>query len=137
MTWPEPLRAEARNINQQRYIVLLITGEGQHVGNVLCTIDRRTRCGTMHELTLTDDGGAPRQRLRGLVLMVREAFRHAADAGITRGSTDAPEQMREFAARMLGFEGRPRGDRTRFSGDVATMRSHILGVTDGDGNFSR
>jgi hypothetical protein len=132
--WDEPLTAEPITINHHHFDTIVTAGDGRAVARVRCSVDARTRCGYFGEMNITDNDGAPRQRLRALVLLTRESLRHAQELGITRVRTDAPPRLADFARRLTGIDGEQRGATVRFVGDLAAIRSRTLDVTRDDGS---
>lgn len=133
--WPEPLTTTIRAITPHRFRALVLDGDGQTVARVDCAINE-ARCGAFGAMRIDSDAGAPRQRLRALVLLVRASLAHAAAAGVVHVETRAPAPMADFAARMTGFAGAPRPDGAlRFAGDLGKIRTHALDTTDVNGDL--
>lgn len=128
--WVEPLVASAANVGSHTVAVTVAAGDGTVVARVLCAHGRAANCGFFGEMVVLDAAGAPRQRARALVLLVREALRHAELLGITHVETEAPVRLRAFAARMSGL-GHANGV---FAGELSVVRSHNLRVTAADGS---
>jgi hypothetical protein len=136
VTWTEPLRADARDISPRRYAVLLFTGDGQIVANAQVYVDQVNRAGLLHEIHVTDRDGGPRQVRRGMVLIIREALRHAADLGIQEARGIVTPNMRELVAELTGARPRTLGpDLEIFEAPLADARSRSLERSDGDGNL--
>lgn len=133
--WPEPLTTTIHEITKRRFRALVLDGDGQIVAGVDCVVNE-ARCGAFGEMRIDSDAGAPRQRLRALVLLVRASLAHAAAAGVLHVETRAPARMADFAARMTGFAGVPRPDGAiRFAGDLGKIRTHTLDTTDANGDL--
>ena len=127
--WPEPLTAVTEPVASHTVAVTVYAADGAAVARVLCAHGTQVACGIFGEMQIVDDRGAPRQRARALVLLVREALRYAASIGITRVETEAPPRLRAFAARMCGLSH----DAGHFAGELHAVRSHNLLHTDSNG----
>jgi hypothetical protein len=128
--WPEPLTAVTEPVASHTVAVTVRAADGAPVARVLCAYGTQVRCGIFGEMQIVDARGAPRQRARALVLLVREALRYAAAIGVTRVETEAPPRLRAFAARMSGLVHQG----GHFAGDLREVRAHHLQATDADGN---
>jgi hypothetical protein len=127
--WVEPLVAGNEAFGSHTVAITVAAGDGTLVARVLCAYSRTARCGFFGEMVIVDASGAPRQRARALVLLVREALRHAETLNITHVETEAPARLRAFAARMSGL-GHADGI---FTGELSVVRSHNLLATQADG----
>jgi hypothetical protein len=134
--WPEPLTAATAIADEYTVAVTVAAGDGTAVARVLCAHSPTARYGIFGEMQVIDGGGARRQRLRALVLLVREALRYAAEIGITRAHTEAPPRMAAFASRMCGLPGTEAGGGLLFRGELHAMRSAALDASDAHGNFA-
>lgn len=128
--WVEPLVASTAVAGSHTVAVTVAAGDGTIVARVLCAHGGAANCGFFGEMVILDAGGAPRQRARALVLLVREALRHAELLGITHVETEAPPRLRAFAARMCGLLH----TNGVFAGELSVVRSHNLLVTQADGS---
>jgi hypothetical protein len=135
--WPEPLAAATAPLNPHEVTVTVRDAEGRAVAAVRCAHNARDGFATFGEMRLLADAGGPRQRLRALVLLVREAMRYGADIGITHARTEAPARMAAFAARLSGVPGVPVAGRRVVAAELQAMRTALLRETDADGNFTR
>ncbi len=134
--WPEPLSAAASDIDPWTVAVTASVADGTPVARVLCAHNAAAGYGVFGEMRIIDAGGSPRQRQRALVLIVREALRHAAAIGVVGAHTEAPPRMAAFASRMCGLPGDAHGGRMLFRGQVHAMRSAALDASDADGNLN-
>jgi G3E family GTPase len=128
--WVEPLVAGTADAGSHTVAVTVTAGDGAVAARALCAYSRAAGCGFFGEMVIVDAAGAPRQRARALVLLVREALRYADTLGITHVETEAPVRLRAFAARMSGLA---HADGV-FSGELSAVRSHNLLVTQADGS---
>lgn len=133
--WPEPLTAAAREVDEHTVDILALDGRGAVVARVRCAYNARAGCGALGEMRVVDERGAPAQRLRALVLMVREALRFGAECGVRQVWTEAPERMSPLAARISGLAGAERGGRLRFDGELHAVRTHALRSSDAHGRL--
>ncbi len=127
--WVEPLVAGAETAGSHTVAVSVAAGDGSVVARVLCAYNRVAGCGFFGEMVIVDASGAPRQRTRALVLLVREALRYAETLSIARVETEAPARLRAFAARMSGLAHTD----GVFAGELSAVRSYNLRVTEADG----
>lgn len=133
--WPEPLTAAAREVDEHTVDVVALDGRGAAVARVRCAYNARAGCGALGEMRIADERGAPSQRMRALVLLVREALRFGAGRGVTRVWTETPERMAPLARRISGLAGGERGGRLRFEGELHAVRTHVLRSSDAHGRF--
>ena len=132
--WPEPLTPAAYDIDEYRFRVEVTAGaDAQLVAVAHCLVNRGARCGYLAEISIDPDGGA-RQKRRAIVLLVREACRHAQELGITSCHAELTPAMRALGERLAGVTGEPVGARFRVRVDLAQMRSRLLSITDDQGN---
>ncbi len=131
--WNEPLTATTRQIDDYTIVVTARAADGIECAAVTCVYNAGAGFGIFGEMRVLDDTGAPRQRLRALVLLTREALRFAADNGITRVHTEAPARLEQFAAAMCGIAPDSAGDRRTFAGELHAVRTHALRVSDATG----
>jgi hypothetical protein len=134
--WTEPLPTRARDLDDYRFIVEATDAAGTLLAAADALVNRTARCGYLAELRVIDATGTARQRRRALVLLVREACRHAQAFGITSVHTETTAALRSFGERLAGSTGSSVGPRFRIAGDLSDIRSHLLAVTDADGNDS-
>ncbi|MHB8683263.1 MAG: hypothetical protein ACYC9X_02915 [Dehalococcoidia bacterium] len=135
--WSEPLTAGSADRNDHDTMITVRDGQGRAVAAVLCGCNRQTRTGFFGTMEITAPGGSPRQRIRALVLLVREALRTADAYGLTHVRTEAPARLLPFAERMSNIRGRAlHADRYDLAGDLATTRTHALDTSDADGNLA-
>jgi len=133
--WTEPLVPETSVVDTHTVAVTVRDGTGMAVAEVLCLQNAQAGFGVFGEMRVVTSRGAPRQRVRALVLLVREALRYAESIGITRVSTEAPERLRPFAARMSGMAGVRAGRRRRFEAELHAVRTATLRASRDDGSF--
>ena len=137
--WTEPLTPVVRDFDEHMYGVAVLTGEGTVCAHVRVAYSLEISTGCFGAIVIDDASGAPRQRLRAMVLLVREALRHAQQTlGLQHASTEAPRRLQPFAAKMFGIDGDDvtagRGDAIAFRRQLADVRTHVLSVSDADGN---
>ncbi len=135
--WAEPLAAVAVDLDEHQFRVDVLAGDGWLVAAVLCVVNREACTGFYGTMEILDDQGGARQNLRALVLLTREALRHAQALGIQHVRTEAPTRLVPFARLMSNVQGEPidaAGTRTHIHGELAQIRTHNLQVTDADGN---
>lgn len=134
--WSEPLTAYTHDDGRSVVTVTVHDGQGAPVATVRCDYNRAARTGLFGEMVITAPGGTPRQRVRALVLLVREALRQADAFGLTHVRTEAPARLLPFAERMSNLRSRElhTGDRHELAGELHSVRTHILDTTDADGN---
>jgi hypothetical protein len=144
--WSEPLTVDSRDIDIGRdgdvdgFATTVRQQGGTMVAQVRCITNQQARTGFFGEMNIVDQQGAPRQTQRALVLLVREALRHAADLGIQHVRTELPPRMQSFAERIAGAQARQlAGDGTwlTLGGDLADIRTHALETSDADGNVAQ
>jgi hypothetical protein len=133
--WSEPLAAETAAVDTHTVAVTVRDSAGRAVAEVQCLHNARAGFGVFGEMRVIDGGGAPRQRVRALVLLVREALRYAESIGVTQVMTEAPERLWPFAARVSGVAGAPTGARYRFAGELHAVRTAALRATRENGVF--
>ncbi len=133
--WPEPLIASTERLDTHTVAVTTRDSAGVPVAAVICVHNARAGFGIFGEMRILDDRGGPRQRVRALVLLVREALRYADTIGITRVSTEAPERLVPFAARLAGIEGERVSRRRLFHTDLHAARTATLRASGDDGSF--
>ena len=78
-------------------------------------------------LKITDASGAPRQKARALVLLMREALRHAVELGIRQRARRGDAGMLQLAKRVTGAQ--PASDEkpdgiTHFAGKIIDWAEH-------------
>lgn len=132
--WAEPLESLVRDIDEYRFVVVVTDGDGMTVAEADALVNRHAGCGYLAELRIVAAGGGVRQKRRALVLLVREACRHAQALGVTRAHTETTAALRAFGEQLAGRAGTPVGARYRIEGDLAEMRSNVLSHTDASGD---
>ncbi len=137
--WAEPLTAVIRDFDDQMYGVAVLAGDGTLCAHVRVAYSAEISTGCFGVMVIDDPSGAPRQRRRAMVLLVREALRHAQQAlGLQHAFTEAPRRLQPFAARMFGIDGDDvtagRGDAIVFRRHLADVRTNVLAISDADGN---
>ena len=132
MTYPEPLTPTTRILDEHNLVAQVHAADGALVATAPFVVNLVAKYGAFGEMNITDDRGAPRQRQRALVLLVREALRVASDLGITHVETRAPARLFAFAERLTGMKNGPGG---LFRGEIAPIRSKTLDDTDETGDF--
>ncbi len=135
--WPEPLTPTSTDESPYRYTVTVHAGDGTPVAAAPCVVNRDAGTGLYGEMQILDPNGGPRQRLRALVLLTREALRHGEEIGVTDVHTDAPLRLQAFAARLTGMPGEPRGAGFRFRGQLHQVRTVTLDESQADGALIR
>lgn len=134
--WPEPLTARAVPTGRYSVDVIAVAGDGRTVAAVPCAHNAAAGWGVFGEMRILDSGGAPRQRVRALALLVREALSYAGELGITHVRTETPARLEAFAARMCGLAPQPLpGGRRVFSGELQAARTAALAASDGEGRL--
>lgn len=133
--WPEPLIASTERVDTHTVAVTTRDSSGVPVAAVVCVHNARAGFGIFGEMRLLDDRGGPRQRVRALVLLVREALRYADTLGITRVTTEAPERLVPFASRLAGVEGARMARKRLFEIDLHHARTATLHASGDDGSF--
>lgn len=133
--WAEPLTATTERTDTHTVTVTVRDSAGLPVAAVPCAFNARAGFGVFGEMRLLDDGGGPRQKLRALVLLTREALRYADALGLTHVSTEAPERLVPFASRLAGIDGVEAGRRRVFATELHTARTATLRATSDDGSF--
>ena len=136
--WIEPLTATAEPEGEFAFRVAVQAGDASPIASVRCPINAAAGFGYFGEMLIADANGAPRQRLRALTLLVREALRFAAENGITAVRTDVPERLQRFAQQISGVEPQlARGERNGvIAGELHAIRSFALRISDADGNIA-
>lgn len=134
--WPEPLTAGIREADEHTADVVALDGRGAVVARVRCVFNAEAGCGALGEMRIIDERGAPGQRLRALVLLVREALRFGSGRGVTHVWTEAPPRLAPFAERLSGLTSVPHGGRLRFAGELHAVRSHALRESDAHGRLA-
>ncbi len=138
--WPEPLTADTTLTGEHTFTVTTRAGDGRAVAQVLALHNTDAGYGLFGEMQIIDPNGGPRQRVRALALLVRQALHTAADLGITRAHTDVDATrpaLLDFARRMAGRPGyHADRDRIRIGGLIHEMRTAALDATDADGNLT-
>ena len=114
-------------------LVVVDDAVGPVAGVPIC-INTETRCGAFGAMEVSTDG-APRQRVRAMVLLVREALRFAAEQGIVTVETPTPPRMVAFASRLTGLTPEQMGAGFHFRGDLARIRTRTLEESDANGDF--
>jgi len=140
--WPEPLipASEDDASDPKRFRTVVRAGDRTvAVAALEVIISPRARFATCGELTILDATGAPQQRVRALVLLMREALRRAAELNIQHVYADVPDRLRDFLFRCFGIDtdllpSRRDGWRA-MEIDLATLRSLLLDRSDANGNL--
>ena len=133
--WPEPLAARVIPTDRYRVEVVVENAEGWTVAAVSCAYNEAAGWGSFGEMRITAAAGAPKQRVRALVMLVREALRYADAIGIRHVRTEASPRYAAFAARMCGFDGGPPARRHIFSGHLHAARTAALSASRPDGSW--
>lgn len=134
--WPEPLTARAVPTGRHSGDVFVVDAQRNPVAVVSCAHNAAAGWGVFGEMRILDDSGGPRQRVRALVLLVREALRYADQIGVSHVRTEAPARLEAFAARMCGLTPeRPSPNRRTFVGELHAARSTALAVSDDSGRL--
>ena len=116
--------------------MIALDGAGRTVASVPCAHNAAAGWGVFGEMRVVAEDGGPRQRVRALVLLVREALRYAEQIGVTHVRTEAPARLELFAARMCGLTPeRPSPDRRTFTGELHVARTAALAASDDTGNL--
>jgi hypothetical protein len=134
--WPEPLTARTVPTGRFTVDVVAVAGDGRTVAVVSCAHNAAAGWGIFGEMRIVADDGGPRQRVRALVLLVREALRYAEQIAVTHVRTEAPSRLEAFAARMCGIApDRPSPERRTFAGELQAARTAALAASDADGRL--
>ena len=136
--WSEPLTADSRIRDPWTFDTIVRQGDGSPVAGVRCTVNTEARTGWFGDMIITDRYGGPKQTLRALVLLTREALRQANDLGIRRVRTEVPPRLLDFARRMTALQGDAMdadAARTLIAGELAQIRTRTLDTSDADGNL--
>jgi hypothetical protein len=116
--------------------VIAVDGDGRTVAVVTCAHNAAAGWGVFGEMRIVADDGGPRQRVRALVLLVREALRYAEQIGVSHVGTEAPARLEVFAACMCGLATeRPSVGRRIFVGELQAVRTAALAASDTDGRL--
>lgn len=138
MAWADPLRPAFRD-DASGYTVGVVDNERQLVATVrIDTYGRgRRRLAWCRTLRVQSDG-APRQKVRALVLLMRAALQHAAQLGIVYGRAEATPQMLALAKKITGHapEAEYTNANTIFAGRILDWWQHAKEASDSDGNVS-
>ena len=134
--WDEPLSAMTFELHRYASLVTVRDGSGRAVASVKLHHNIAAGSGYFGEMHVLDADGAPRQRVRALVLLTRAALAWGADHGITAVTTHTPPRLEAFAARVSGLAPSVVGGARRFAGELHAIRTHALDVSDADGNLS-
>ncbi|MDE3095846.1 MAG: hypothetical protein KGK07_07580 [Chloroflexota bacterium] len=134
--WSEPLTAASADDGRSVVTVTVLDGQGAPVAHVRCDYNRAAHTGLFGEMVITATGGSPQQRVRALVLLVRQALAAADALGLTRVRTEAAARLLPFAERMSNLRGRElhAGGRFDLAGDLHSVRTHVLDTTGADGS---
>ncbi len=144
--WSEPLTVESRDVDVGKdgtvdgFATTVRQQGGTMVAQVRCITNQQAHTGFFGEMNIIDTAGAPRQRQRALVLLVREALRHAANLGIQHVRTELPPRMQSFAERIAGVRARAitaDGNWLALGAELAPIRTHALETSDADGNLAQ
>lgn len=136
--WPEPLTPRTRRLDEHNLIAEVLAGDGAIVATAPYVVNVTARTGAFGTMEITDERGAPRQRVRALVLLVREALGVANDLGLVDVHTRAPARLAAFAERFTGpIAPRLELDTLEYRGDLAQIRSRALDETDATGAYTR
>src|SRR2546423_13515005 len=123
--WIEPLTAVVRELDEHMFGVAVVDGDGTVCAHVRVAYSVEIATGCFGAIVMDDASGAPRQRLRAMVLLVREALRHAQQTlGLQHAFTEAPRRLQPFASRMFGIDG---DDVTAGRGDASVVQSALAG----------
>jgi len=117
-------------------VIRLREGAGDVVADVTCAYSRASATGALGELRVRRAGLTARERVRALVLLVREALRLADELGLARVLTEAPADAVPLARRLAGIDGAEAGGRRLFHAELAAVRTHVLTTTTADGDLS-
>ena len=139
--WPEPLTADTVVLTKYSVLIRTHAGAGAVVARVLAVYNPEARYAVFGEMQIVDQAGGPKQRVRALALLVREALRYADSIGITAAHTPVPAgrpALLAFARRMSGKPGEPDANNidVRIGGALYEMRTAALAATDADGNLT-
>lgn len=131
--WTDPLAVTIQPVSPTRYRVIARDALRTVVGVATVHVGPTARTGYFGEMRVDADG-APRQRVRCMVLLIREAIRHAQDIGLTYGDSHPTPALRAFVARITGHDPFPVGDTATVGGQIAELRSQIFERTTADGD---
>ena len=134
--WSEPLTADSEDQNAHTFATTLRDATGRPLAGVVCAVNREARTLWVGDMLIGDQTGTLRQRIRGLVLMARELFAHAADLGLVHARTVAPAAIAPLARRVSGLAGDTNADGTvTFTGTLVDVRTRTLENTDATGEL--
>ena len=138
--WPEPLTPATAPLTRYAALHTVRAGDGTLVARVRTAYNAGAGTGMFGEMIITDPAGGPKQRVRALALLVREALRYGAEIGIRDAWTDVPADrpaLLDFARRLAGRAGAWLSvDAVRIGGQLHEMRTATLRETDADGNLT-
>ena len=135
--WTDPLTPRVEDAGKYAFDAIVADAAGRDVARVRCAINIDAACGVFGEMELLDASATPRQRLRALVLLIREALRHGADIGITTVAADTPPHLEAFVSRISGMTPARLGGPRRFRGELHAVRTRALDETDANGDLAR
>jgi hypothetical protein len=133
--WAEPLIATTEPLASHTVAVTVHDAAGTPCAAVLCAYSLESGTGSLGEMRVLDERGGPRQRVRALALLVREALRYANALGLERVRTEAPERLMPFAARMSGLAGERARGRRVLEGELQAVRTAALRASGDDGSL--
>ncbi len=135
--WDEPLAARVDDAGEYAFDVVVAEGGGRDVARVRCAINASAGCGVFGEMEIGGADASARQRLRALVLLIREALRHGAALGITDVAADVPPRFAAMVSRVSGMTPTTSGGHMRFRGVLYAVRTRALDETDANGDLVR
>lgn len=134
--WSEPLAVRVEDAGAYAFDAIVADGGGRDVARARCAINRGARCGVFGEMVVLDGAGSPRQRLRALVLLIREALRYGAEIGITDVAAETPEALEPLVSRLSGVTPSRAGGRRRYRLALHAARTRVLDETDDSGELT-
>jgi len=103
MAWSEPLTARVVVVEPWHFRADVLAGDGNRVAALHVTYSDASA--SARGLRLTDPNGAPRQKVRAVLLLTRAALDFAAGLGIRRVHADAAPRLARLAQRVFGDQG--------------------------------
>jgi len=131
-----PLTPDITHPSPHTAVIRLRDGAGDVIADVTCVYSRAAATGALGELRVRRAGLTARERVRALVLLVREALALADHLGLTRVLTEASAEAVPLARRLAGSDGAEAGGRRLFLAELATVRTHVLTTTTPAGDLT-
>jgi hypothetical protein len=137
--WADPLRPAFRD-DARGYNVAIVDNERTLVALLRVDVygSGRRRIAWAQGASITDDNGAPKQKLRALALLVRGALQHAVQLGIPHVRADVTPQLTALVKKITGHTPASESGIAPaiFTGRIIDWWEHAREAADGDGNVS-